>query len=143
MFSLAVRLDLKQVEEDVSMKDAECVRLSEEIKSLKDKLQKSQLELTKLHLLDSAQEETKRVREQLEKSQQMYDSTLQKWNSSQLEVVALDDKLKVCQLELHRTKSELGGVTSDRDELRLEVASMEAAAARREAEHGQQVKGGH
>lgn len=113
--------------------------MSEQVKTLRDDLHKSKLELSKLHQLESLLEEVKRVKHQRENAQEQYDAVMDEFKSSQLNVVSLEDQLRNSQRQYKEAQIELEGLERERDVIQQQVATMNATASSKKSEYDHQV----
>ena len=132
-------MELKSAEADADFKQEENSKLLEQTKSLRAELHEARLKLTKLHQLDTAQEETKRLKQQLDKMQEEYEELLEELKSSQQSTASFQQQVRDSQRQLEDATERVEELEKERNGLRLQLETLSSQADRRKTEHVQEV----
>ena len=132
-------MELSNLKEELSLKSSENDKLIGQGKSLRDDLHEAKLELAKLHLLDSLQQEVKRLKEQLEESLSHSETVNKDLKASQLKVLALEDDLHGAQQRCRKMGVELDAVEKERGLLEQQLADLKKDMASLKERYEQQV----
>ncbi len=131
--------ELSNLKEDLSIRASEYDRLVAQVKTLRDELHESKLQLAKLHLLESLQQEVVHLKEQLEEALRRSESLSRDLKASELKVLAVEGELPDSQHKCKKMAAELEVVEREKDLLEQQVIGLKKDLAELKARYEDQV----